>query len=309
MEKPIFMERWWLDAVAGTEWNAVTVERGGRLEGWLPFARSKAMGMTKCGLPPLSRLLFPVVAVAARKRESADRARFQIEHELIGALPKAQFYQFVLPPDDTNTLAWQAHGFTARVQHTFVIDPGLDEKTLWGAMRDKTRNLVRRAQESLKVETIDAARFLASYIAAYDETLDIEHRERVRRLSEAAIGHGQGRAISAIDADGREHAAVLFIWDAKDCYFYLATRDAGQADPGAMSLLVWHGILDAAARGLRFDFDGVTSRNRLRFMQPFGGRIASRVTLERSSLLFGTRLMLRQMRHRVAAGAPVERFN
>lgn len=308
MRKPVFLEDWWLDAVAEGNWRSVEVVRAGRVEGKLPFVLTRNMHFSRCGLPPLGRLMFPLIDVAAKKRETLERARFRIEDELIAGLPKAHAYHFVLPPDAGNTLAWQAHGFTARVQHTFIIDPDRSEAQLWNEMRDKTRNIIRRAQEHLAVKDAKPESFVDFYEGAYGDTLDEEHCQRVARLAEAAVSRAQGRALAAVDAAGVTHAAALFVWDSTDYYFYLAARTSGHGDIGALSLVVWNAMLDATGRGLRFDFDGVSSRNRLRFMQPFGGRLANRIVLERGSLIYDTRLMLRRFRKEMAAGAAQERF-
>ena len=124
VRKSVFVEDWWLEAATGGAWGAVSVERDRRVAGWLPYGRGRSMGFSRCGLPELTRLLYPVLDVPALKGETMHRTRFQIETELIERLPRAASYEFILPPDHGNALAWQALGFDARVQHTFVIDPG-----------------------------------------------------------------------------------------------------------------------------------------------------------------------------------------
>ena len=57
-----------------------------------------------------------------------------------------------------------------------------------------------------------------------------------------------------------------------------------QAALGAVDFLVWLGMADAMTRGRRFDFDGVSSPSRLRFLQSFGGQLSSRIVVTRRSL-------------------------
>lgn len=308
MRKSVFVEAWWLDAATNGAWSAVSVERDHHVEGWLPFGTARSMGFSRCGVPPLTRLLFPVLDIAAAKNETLQRVRFQVETTLINRLPRAAAYEFILPPDHANALAWQALGFDARVQHTFVIDAGGDHDERWGRLRNKTRNVIRRAADTLEQRALSADEFSREYAANLDGAVEPEHDACVRRITASAIARGQGRAVGAVDRDGRVHAAVAFVWDTTDYYYYLSTRNAAVAELGAVALLVWHGLEDAQARGLRFDFDGVSSRTRLRFLQAFGGRLTSRIVVTRGSAAYESRRLLRRIRRRLTTSGTGERF-
>lgn len=312
--RSIFQENWWLDAATDGAWSSVSVERGGQQEGWLPFALTRNMGFSRCGAPPLTRLLEPVVSIRQpkgkmlAKGESLSRARFKTESELIARLPKASHYEFVLSPDHGNALAWQAAGFEARVEHTFVFDARTQTDALWDGMNAKTRNLVRRAEETLTTRELETAEFIQQYRANLGGSVDENHVKCVDRLIGATHARKQGRALGALDREGRIHAAAVFIWDDVDCYYFLSTRNADVAALGAVGLLVWAGIKDAMARGLRFDLDGVSSASRMKFLQSFGGRLANRIIVTRASSTFETRLLLRRARQRLRSSGPGERF-
>lgn len=308
MRRSVFVEEWWLEAATGGAWGAVSVERDRRVEGWLPYGLGRSMGFSRCGLPELTRLLHPVLDLPALKGETLHRTRFQIETELIERLPLAASYEFILPPDHGNALAWQALGFDARVQHTFVIDRGVTGPEQWARLRNKTRNVIRRAGDVLQVRDLSVDGFCREYAANLDGVVDAAHLVRVRGIVEGAVTRGQGRAVGAIDAGGQVQAAVVFVWDATDYYYYLSTRNVEQAELGAVGLLVWAGIEDAIGRGLRFDFDGVSSRARLRFLQSFGGQLATRFVVTRGSAAYESRLLLRRIRRRLEARQPGERF-
>lgn len=304
--RAIFLEDWWLDAVTGGTWEAVSVDASERASGWLPFVRSRHMGFTRCGTPPLTRLLYPVVTLALDKRETERRTRGLVEAELIRRLPAASAYEFILPPHAGQALAWQSAGFDARIQPTFVIDPGTTPDAVWQQMNSKMRNVVRRAQETLTVGELTGDAFLREYAANLDRVGDEPHLTRAAPLVEQILARGRGRAVASVDRTGTTQAAVLFVWDAADYYYFLATRNPLTAPPGAVGMLVWLGITDAIARGLRFDFDGVSSRGRLHFLQSFGGRLTHRLVVSKGSGPYELRLLLRRLRRR-AAGV-VERF-
>ena len=295
--RPIFQADWWLAAACPEAWGVVTNTQNGRVRGWLPYAVYRRDGFSWCGLPPLTRLAFPLLDLDAGKPETVGRARFHVESDLIRQLPMASVHEFVLPPDHGNALAWQVLGFDARIQHTFRIPPGTSTSTMWEQLNSKTRNLIRRAQEALQPRELDGATFASFYRTNLAGSISPSEAETVARLAEASISHGQGRAIAVFDAGGQSHAAALFVWDSEDYYYFLSTRDVDQAALGAVDLLVWLGMTDAMARGLRFDFDGVSSASRLRFLQSFGGGLANRIVVTRRSLAYEGRLLLRRWRH------------
>jgi predicted acetyltransferase len=75
----------------------------------------------------------------------------------------------------------------------------------------------------------------------------------------------------AEDGNSNYHAAIYLIWD-RDCTYYLM----GGADPefrnsGAMSLLIWEGINQAAQRKQSFDFEGSMIEPIEHFFRSFGG--------------------------------------
>ena len=306
--RAIFVEPWWLDAAAPGAWNAVVVERDGRVQAWLPYASLRRDQLSWCGVPQLTRLLFPVVALPAGKAETMGRRRFHLESALVAQLPSSSAYEFILPPDHGNAVAWQGQGFDARVQHTFIIDPATNHEERWQQVSRKTRNLVRRAEDALEIRTLTTDTFVAEYRRNLGAVVTGDHVDSVRRLAAAAEAHAQGGAVGAVDQSGRIHATVLFLWDEHDYYYFLSTRDADVADLGAVDLLVWHGVTDAMARGLRFDFDGVSSRSRWHFLQSFGGRLATRIVLTKRTAAGDARRWLRRLRRRVSAGKDAERF-
>jgi len=298
MYSTIFHEDWWLDTVSEGNWGKAVAEKGGHVFGWLPFGAFKEEGMMACGTPPLTRVLHPVLSVEGKKNESLNRKTVAVVSEIIEQLPSAHYTHFVLGPTCPDALAWQMYGFRTRIMHTFVIDTRIPQFDPWREMRDKTRNLVRRAQERLTVVPLPAAVFRDFYAANLEAPsyFDLGLIEKVHGQVE---NRDQGRILAAFDEQGTLHAAVFFIWDKTDYYYFLSTRSKESTELGAVSLLVWHGIQDAQQRGLRFDFDGVTNQQRLQFMMGFGGTVARRIIVEKGSLLFDARRHLRSFKHRV----------
>ena len=181
-------------------------------------------------------------------------------------------------PGTTNTVAFGAAGFRADAQFTFEIEPA-PEGELWKRMRDKTRNVIRRAEERFAAVELDDP---AEFTTFYESNL---RRRGLSNLYDLAVcraliaecrARGAGRVLAARDRDGSIKAAIFTIWDAGAEYYFMTTRrtDAGN---GAVSLLVWEAIKHAAVSGLRFDFDIFTGTNDALFFSGFGGNIRARL--------------------------------
>lgn len=56
---PIFSKAWWLDSVAGDNWNVVLVEKGDTIQASLPFVTRKLFRLTVLSMPPLTQTLDP----------------------------------------------------------------------------------------------------------------------------------------------------------------------------------------------------------------------------------------------------------
>ncbi len=130
-------------------------------------------------------------------------------------------------------------------------------------MRDKTRNLIRRSQEkSLVTEPDDPEEFLRFYAANCESRRQINryHTPMARKLLELCLQRGQGRIfLSRARGNGAVNAAIFVVWDAESMYFLMSSRTPDSADSGAISHLVWLAMNEAHRRGVKFDFDGVSS--------------------------------------------------
>ena len=92
------------------------------------------------------------------------------------------------------------------------------------------------------------------------------------------------------------HAKAFFIWDDKYFHYFLSTRDRYVAHLGAVSLLLWTGIELAHSLGLWFDFDGgIVSKGKYKFVVAFGGEVANRFEIARSTPLYQVQHTVRKI--------------
>ena len=297
MRKSIFHEDWWLDALAPGSWHDVTCIRGGRVAGYLRFVERFEGRLKICEMPQITRFLGPVVMPQSGRTEARNRAAHSIIAELLERIEGYDHVQMTLDTGFTNLTPFVVSGYDVRAQPTFLLDCNRPTEELWLGLRDKTRNVIRRARECLTVREIDDVnRFVDFYRANLGDTDSYFDLSLVAPAFAAARVRNQCKILSAVDPNGNAQAEVLLVWDDKYVHYFLSTRDKKIAHNGAVSLLLWTGIELAQSRRLCFDFDGgITTDERFRFAVAFGGELANRFEVIRSSTRYQVAHTLRRI--------------
>ena len=279
----VFHTPWWLEAATGGNYDQVQVRSGGRVVGRLPFMlNTYTFGLRLCAAPRLCHSLGPAVDAGPGNLTTRQNNRHAIMRDLIGKLPKCSSYYMPLHAGVTDTFAFSEAQWRTTVQFTFVVHP-LGEAVLWRAMRDKTRNVLRRAAERYQVETLcDAAEYERLYKANLRARKMHNYYDRIEPVCTAALEHGRGRILAVRGPGGAVLAAIVVVWDERAMYYLLTTRSP-DADNSIVSLLVWHAIKMANAKSLLFDFDNVGTVGSRLFFSGFGGEIEPRYLVERST--------------------------
>jgi Acetyltransferase (GNAT) domain len=280
----IFQQSWWLDCVSGGRYAEVTVRNDGRTVGWLPYLITRRWGFATSDMPLLTHTLGPIVNPGTGRANTRLLNRFAIITELLQQLPRLAYFRQTLAPGDSEALAYQAFGCHVRCQFTFVSDCS-DIEATWKSMRDKTRNLIRRSGEKnhLSMDS-DPEEFLRFYAANCQARRQVNHYQTptTQQLLQLCVARGQGAAMLSRDqATQKINAGIFVVWDQSCMYFLMSTRDPDTADSGAVSMLVWAAMNEAHRRGLKFDFDGVSSAGTFRFLSGFGGDIATRLVVQK----------------------------
>jgi Acetyltransferase (GNAT) domain len=226
---------------------------------------------------------------------------------LLQQIGKHDHAEMILGTDYADITPFLHAGFEVKVQPTLLLNckPPLAE--LWAGLRDKTRNVIRRARERLTVQCIED---VSQFTRFYEENLEDDAPYFNLAASAAAIGeacdHKQGKIVAATGADGAAHAMVVFLWDDHQVYYFHSSRKKKLAHVGAVSLLLWTGIELAHSRGLWFDFDaGLAKLSRYKFLISFGGEIANRYEVTRSTRIYRVQHGIRRIRRAVAVRLPI----
>ncbi len=282
----LFHQEWWLEIATGGAFGVAEVRANGRTVGRLPYALRRRLGFNTVYMPPITHVLGPAVEEGAGGVNTRFLNRLSVTRELIRMLP-TQIVRQKLHRQIPDTLAFQAEGFKTTVLFTHEIAPAPHEK-IWRNMRDKTRNVIRRAQERLTVAPLDDA---GAFLHFYNQNVASRgRRNRIdsatcQALIEASQERDCGQILSARDADGKLAAAIFIAWDHEVAHYLMSSRDKN-SDNGAVSLLLWEAIKKVTSLGLVFDFNGVSNEGAIVFYAGFGAEIRPCYNVERSGPAF-----------------------
>jgi hypothetical protein len=281
----VFHQGWWLDAASAGQYHEITVESGGRIVGRFPFVLRRAGRLrTVCGMPELTHFLGPAVDDGTGAGCNRAVKRLEITRRLLDKLPKTSGFWHKMHLGTPDMLAFQERAYDISVQFTYEILPA-PESILWKSMRDKTRNVVRRAEEQFCLSEVhDPAEFIHPYNANLTSRGDrnIYNNATIGRLFIEARKHRQGKILAARRPDGSIAAAIFYVWDSRVTYYLMSTR-ANDAGNGAVSLLIWKAICESSSHERMFDFDGIGAHGATHFFSGFGGRVATRFVASKFS--------------------------
>jgi hypothetical protein len=273
----IFHEDWWLNAATDGEFDVCEVKTGGRTLGRLPFHLTQRWGIKLLRMPFLTYFLGPAIAEIAGTANNRFLKRLEITRELLRKLPPASWEYVKCHADVPDMIAFQECGFRTYVQFTHEIKPQSAD-LLWKNMRDKTRNVVRRAEETFSVDEWNDAE---GFIQLYGHNLNskgianaIDARVSVNIIA-AALERKRGRILAARDARNQVIAANFCAWDRNACFYLLSSR-SNDSGNGAISLLLWEAIKESTRRGLAFDFAGLGGRGSILLYSGFGASVCPR---------------------------------
>lgn len=273
----LFAQDWWLDAVAGGNWDVVLAERGGEVHAALPYVSGRRLGMPVARMPQMTRSLGPWFRDVGGTEAARIGREEELTGELLAQLPALAQFRQNFSPAVTNGLPWYWRGYVLETRYTYVVDPGRSEEVLWDGLSHATRKNVRKARDrhGLRVEASeDFDAFLALHrmvFARQGKSAPVADT-LLRRIDAAAADRGQRRITVARDPDGRIHAAAYIVRDANAAYYLMSGSDPELRQSGALALLLWEAVRDASAAGLVFDFEGSMIPAIEHFFRGFGAR-------------------------------------
>ncbi len=273
----IFHEDWWLDAATGGNFDVAKVSVSGRVVGRLPFNVTKRFGLKMIRMPAMTYFLGPAIDEGEGTLNTRFLKRFEITRELLGKLPRASWQYLKCHAGVTDVIAFQELGFRTHVQFTHEIRPDRVD-VLWQQMRNKTRNVIRKAEDQFSVNELSDP---AEFVRLYQRNLQVRKVDNgidatlCQKIISASLERHRGRILAVHDEHDQIVAANFCAWDENSCFYVLSTRGDNSGN-GAISLLLWEAIKESARRGLVFDFAGLGDKGSVLFYSGFGASISTR---------------------------------
>lgn len=284
----IFHEPWWLDIATQGNWQRAIVTQNDKVIGEMPYAMRRTRLWRVSHLPPLTRMLGPVIAPVTGSAARQQRHRLDVTARLIEQLPECDSFFQVFDPRVDDALAFALHGFTVSARYTFRISSHETADEAWARLDSKTRNVIRSASHEL---TIDADLTPEAFLAFYDANLAARSRTNaygstvMRELVSAFVARKAGMLLGAYASNGQLVAAIGIVWDQQAMYYLLSSRTQ-EAHCGSISLLLWTSICRALDRQLTFDFDGFSGPSTFNFLSGFGATLTQRLGVERLGTMY-----------------------
>ena len=293
----IFHERWWLEAATRGRVDFVEVTDGGRTVGRMPYMVNSRYGLASSNMPTLTHFLGPGIDDGGGSEANRYVKRHSITQELIRKLPSLSSFRQKMHRGICDALPFQAQGYNVHVQFTFEIEP-YPEAVIWKAMRDKTRNVIRRAAENFDVhESSDPEAFFhlaTAHLEQRNMRANIDF-DICQEIAMQAINRGRGHILVAREiATGEPKAAIFCVWD-NNTYYYLMSTRAPDAGNGVVPLLLWSAIQSATSMGYVFDFDGIINAGSILLFSGFGGKTSPRYIVTKASMPYRVLRQIRRM--------------
>lgn len=282
----IYHEDWWLKAATNGNFDEILIQFNNKIVGRLPFVVKKIRGRrTLCGMPSLTHALGPGIIEGNGLEVNNASKRDQIIRDIVDLLPKTSGFYQKMHCGIKDVIAFQLLGFQSSVEFTYELHPKSPEM-LWRGLRDKTRNVIRRASEQFVIEEdVDPDEFMAFYNRnlARQNVSNSYDLNCALKVCEEAVARNRGRILAIKNKFDALDAAIFYIWDNESAYYFMSTRNHDSHN-GAIPCLIWEAILDAATKNIIFDFDGLGTSGSNLLYRGFGGRVSPRYTVSRGSI-------------------------
>jgi hypothetical protein len=296
IERSVFHEPWWLDITTDGRCDVAVVNDGNEVIAEMPYMLHRKGPWLLSTQPPLTRTLGPIIKPPKKPSDQDWRYRMNVTAELISKLPRCALFQQTFDTRIGDAIAFNLNHFAVTTSYTLTSSPERSEQDVWRKMRANTRNVIRRAEESMMVsQIVNADEFVGFYDAnlAHSKRRNVYGSKLMRRLIAEVIRRQAGMALGAFSDGKTLSAALTLVWDHSTMYYLLSTRSV-QAHAGSAALLLWHALRIARERNLIFDFDGIANAQRLTFVAGFGGTLTQRLAVERCRLDYAA---MRAVRH------------
>jgi hypothetical protein len=235
----------------------------------------KKWGMSLARMTPLTPYLGPWIAPFSGKKKDQEISYIQkTMADLIGQMPPLLYYAHKFNPDLQNWYAFYLKGFEQTTHYTYILRNIKNEKQLWDNLKNTVRTDIRRAKEHYKIKckSDPDKLFLLQQKTFHRQNMKVPFaRETMAKLMMASTARKCGATLF-VENEKEEYVAGSFIvWDAYTAYLLMLGFDESKSGKGAVQLLLWKSIKEAAKHVDVFNFEGTMLEKVEPVFRRFGG--------------------------------------
>jgi lipid II:glycine glycyltransferase (peptidoglycan interpeptide bridge formation enzyme) len=288
---PIFSKDWWLDSVAGDDWDVALIEKGNQIVASMPYVLKSRYGFNFIRQPLLTQTLGPWLRPSTAKYTRRLSQEKELLQKLFEQLPEFDQFQQNWHYTRTNWLPLYWLGYEQTTCYTYRIENLSCEELIWSELQENIRREIRKAsnKEKIQVRTdLDLEVFLNlnEKVFIRQGIASSYTRDFVIQLDEVVNKHQSRKVFIAEDEEGRHHAGVYLIWDDNTAYYLMGGSDPDLRNSGATSLCMWKAIQFAATVTKSFDFEGSMIEPVERFFRGFGAVQTPYFTISKTNSKF-----------------------
>lgn len=289
-DAPLFHQLFWLDAVAGDQWDVVVLEEDGVMKAYYLYALRKSPLGIRCYMPELTQFLGPGYRIEkSNERDRLNKETLLLE-QLCSMLPSAAEFSSRWQTGYFNWLPFYWMNYKQRVRYSYVLDDISKPEVLRQQFSEKITREIRKAEKSFSIiETDDTEKFyhlIQSNFKSKQAKVQLDFAT-LNRAYAACSKNGCGKIWCALDQKQQWAASIFVAWDAQTAYYIIGARDDAFGNSGSMSLLFWHAFNELKDTVKSFDFEGSMIKGVENYFRSFGAsqRMFFEITRYQSVLL------------------------
>lgn len=271
---PLFSQAWWLDAVAGDDWDVVLATKGQQVVGALPFVIKRRWGFELLTQPKLTQTLGPWVRPTQKSYPKYLAYEKDVLGELADKLPVHDYYSQNWHCERLNWLPFYWRGFEQSTLYTYRLPLQKGQEELWKGLQQNIRGDIRKARDRFGVEvragTLDEFLLLNRMVFERQNQSVPYSRDFVLSLDAAASSRNARDCLVAVDQEGKLHAGAYIVRNGNTAYYLMGGGDPELRNSGATSLVLWEAICRQPEIVEVFDFEGSMIEPIERFCRAFG---------------------------------------
>ena len=289
---PLFYQPWYLDASCGhMQWQALIYQDNNQtpLAIWPYYVKNK-YGIKYITMPMLTPYMGPWIIPPKQqlKRTSHYRRQHKIISALTDHLPRTTLSLIHAHPDMTDLIAIHWKGFKEQKRYTYRLALK-DQEVLWRGVDSKQKNIIRNAENHLKVtQSSDINMFYSLNQKSFErQQLSTPYtKEDLKRLDHALELNSQRIILVALDSDGAIHGSIYLTFDDHTVYLLAIGSDPQYRHKGSIPLLIWTALRQFSQTHKVFDFEGSMLPSIESFFRSFGGELTpySRLSTVKNSM-------------------------